>query len=97
MKTTNTIGIALALASSLTVNLKAQDIYVILPGIQKVGEYTTSGATVNSSLISGFGSSISDLAISSVPEPSAIALAGLGAVAFWLGRRRKITFDGPLN
>jgi DNA-binding beta-propeller fold protein YncE len=47
-----------------------------------IGEYTTSGATVNASLISGL-SSPENIAIGTVPEPSAIALAGLGAAAFF--------------
>jgi hypothetical protein len=129
MKTTNTIGIALALTCSLAATLQAQDIYVASYEKGSIGEYTTSGATVNASLISGLhypsGIAISGndlfvlndstesveeyttsgtpvdaslitglsdpltIAISPVPEPSTIALAGLGAAAFCLLRRRK--------
>jgi hypothetical protein len=52
-----------------------------------VGEYTTSGATVNASLISGLDEP-TGIAISPAPEPSAAALAGLGAAALGLRRRR---------
>lgn len=47
-------GIALVLMCSLAVTLKAQNIYVTI-GNGTLGEYTTSGATVNASLISGLG------------------------------------------
>jgi hypothetical protein len=53
-----------------------------------VGEYTTAGATVNASLISGL-SGPHGIAISSVPEPSAGVLVALGATALWLWRRCK--------
>jgi MYXO-CTERM domain-containing protein len=53
-----------------------------------VGEYTTGGATVNASLISGLYDATA-IAISPAPEPSAGALAALGAAALWLWHRRK--------
>lgn len=37
--------------------LKAQNLYVVNSGNNTIGEYTTSGTTVNSSLISGLGTS----------------------------------------
>jgi len=43
-----------------------------------IGEYTTSGTTVNATLIAGL-TGLTSIAIS--PEPSAGALAGLGAAA----------------
>ena len=77
-------GVALALALSLTATLRAQDLYVVSRDSETikgaVGEYTTSGA-VDASLISGLNVP-GGIAISPVPEPSTIALAGLGAVAF---------------
>lgn len=43
---------------------------------------TTSGATVNAVLISGLDAPF--VAISPVPEPSPIVLAGVGAALLWL-------------
>ena len=67
----------------------AQNIYVA-NGNDTVGEYGMDGSVVNAALISGLDDPGS-IAISSVPEPSAGALAGLGATSlwFWLWRRRK--------
>ena len=53
-----------------------------------IGEYTTSGAMVNASLIMGLGNT-GYIALGPVPEPSAGALTGLGAVALCLWRLRK--------
>jgi len=54
MKTTKkSYGIALALTCSLTVALKAQNIYVSNLGDNTIGEYGLDGSTVNASLISG--------------------------------------------
>ncbi|HUA65398.1 MAG TPA: hypothetical protein VME24_06095 [Alphaproteobacteria bacterium] len=63
MKNTNKIsGIALALTCRLAATLNAQDLFVTEHG-GTIGEYTTTGATVNASLISGlnqpFGIAIS--------------------------------------
>lgn len=89
MKTRNMIyGFALALTCGLAATLKAQNIYVANYGNDTIGEYTTSGATVNASLVTGLVSPMG-IAISPVPEPSSGALAGLGAAALWLRRRRK--------
>jgi hypothetical protein len=63
-------------------------LFVANYGNGTVGEYTISGATVNTSLISGLNGPLG-IAISPVPEPSASALAGLGAAALWLWHRRK--------
>ena len=53
MKTSKIIcRIILVLTSGLAATLKAQDIYVSNYG-GGIGEYTLSGATVNTSLISG--------------------------------------------
>lgn len=52
MKTTKiAYGIALALTWGLATSLKAQNLYVADFNNATVGEYTTSGATVNASLI----------------------------------------------
>src|SRR5580693_6407606 len=54
MKTTKKIySITLALTCCLTVTLKAQDIYVANYDSGTIGEYTTSGTTINADLVSG--------------------------------------------
>jgi flagellar basal body rod protein FlgG len=64
--------------------ITGNDLYVV--NDNKVGEYTLSGQTINSSLITGLnGASYIDV----VPEPSTMALAGLGTVGLWFLRRRK--------
>src|SRR5450759_241341 len=65
-------------------------------GAGTIGEYTTSGATVNASLISGSGFYPTNIAVSAapvsapVPEPStyAMMLAGLGLIGFIAYRRK---------
>ena len=61
------------------------DVFVEL---STLGEYGLDGSTLNASLISGINSP-ADIAIRPVPEPSAVALAGLGAATLWLWRRCK--------
>ena len=51
-----------------------------------IGEYTTSGATVNASLVSGLNGPIG---IAVVPEPSAWALLGIAAAALLAFRPRR--------
>ena len=51
-----------------------------------IGEYTTSGTTVNAAVITGLPEA-SGVVIT--PEPSTVALAGLGAAAFCVWRRRR--------
>jgi hypothetical protein len=60
-----------------------------------IGEYTTSGAAVNPSLLSGSerNTGIYGIAISQAPEPSTVALAGLGAAALWMCRRKQFLAD----
>lgn len=53
-----------------------------------IGEYTTSGATVNTALVSGL-SNPAFLDVEPTPEPSTLALAGLGAASLLAFRRRK--------
>ncbi|HTV39721.1 MAG TPA: PEP-CTERM sorting domain-containing protein [Candidatus Sulfotelmatobacter sp.] len=54
-------------------------------GNGSVSEYTTSGALVDASLISGLDG---PYGIAVTPEPSTVALAGLGVGALWLWRRK---------
>lgn len=70
------------------ITISGNDLFVANSGSGTVGEFTTSGATVNASLVSGLDAP-TGIAISPVPEPSGSALAGLGAAALWLWRRRK--------
>ena len=55
------------------------DLYVAEDNAGKVGEYGLDGSTINASLITGLTAPTA-LLIYPAPEPSAIALAGLGAV-----------------
>ena len=68
--------------------ISGNDLFVANFSNGTVGEYTTSGATVNASLISGLDRPY-DIAIGPVPEPSTVALMGLGAASLWLWRRGK--------
>ena len=64
MKTTKkSYAIALALTFGLAATLKAQNLYIAVGG-GAIGEYTTSGATVNAALITGLISVPWALAIS---------------------------------
>ena len=52
-----------------------------MPGAGAIGEYTTSGATVNASLISGLNSPVFLAIVSTaspVPEPRSLTLLALG-------------------
>jgi hypothetical protein len=66
--------------------VSGSDLFVANSSSNTIGEYTTSGATVNASLISGLNSPIGlAIAPTTVPEPGTlmllgIALLGLGAV-----------------
>src|SRR5450759_792596 len=72
------------------------DLFVTNANPGTIGEYTTSGATVNASLISGSGFYPTNIAVSAapvsapVPEPStyAMLLAGLGLIGFIAYRRK---------
>jgi hypothetical protein len=50
-----------------------------------IGEYTTAGALVNAALITG----LNDPSYLTTPEPTTLALAGLGGLSLLLARRRK--------
>ncbi len=58
-----------------------------------VGEYTTSGATVNASLITGLnvpiGIAVTPTSVS-VPEPSTFVLMGLGFAVLFVALRRRM-------
>ena len=59
-----------------------------------IGEYTTSGATVNAALISGLNSPsgiaiAADATPTAVPEPVTLALVGVGLAGIGFTRRRK--------
>ena len=62
------------------------------PGTGTVGEYTTSGATVNAALISGLGSPIGIVIgadVAAVPEPTTLAFFCLGLAGMVVFTRRK--------
>jgi hypothetical protein len=65
------------------------DLYVSSYGGNEIGEYTTSGGTLNANLIMGVGGIN---AIVLVPEPStwAMLLGGLGLLAFCVRTRRTL-------
>jgi len=63
-------------------------IYVANYGSGTIGEYTTAGATVNASLVSGLNEP-EYLDVETVPEPSTLALAGLGGLALLRLRRQR--------
>jgi hypothetical protein len=76
--------------------ISGNDLFVGNQDNGTVGEYTTSGATVNASLISGLFNPIG-VTVGPVPEPSTVALAGLGTAAFWFGRRRTVDWACDLR
>jgi len=57
----------------------------------RIGEYTTSGATVNAALVTGLNDP-QGIAVEDVPEPStwAMVLGGLGLLALRLRTRRTV-------
>jgi hypothetical protein len=62
-------------------------LFVASVGNNTIGEYTTSGATVNASLVSGLGR-YNPWGLEVVPEPSTMALIGIGMGALYLIHRR---------
>ena len=63
-------------------------IYVANYGSGTIGEYTTAGATVNASLVSGLNEP-EYLDVETVPEPSTLALAALGGLSLLRLLRRR--------
>jgi len=77
----------LGLASGLAVS--GNSLFVAAQSLNTIGEYdAVSGATVNSSLVTGL-SSPTGIAISSVPEPSAVSLCVVGLGGLAMMRRRR--------
>jgi hypothetical protein len=76
--------------------VSGSNLFVVNQGNGTISEYTTSGAVVNASLISGL-SSPGGIAIADVPEPSSLALLfsilGMGAFGLcaWAWRRNRKT------
>jgi len=77
----------LGYASGLAVSRNS--LFVASQSLNTIGEYdAVSGATVNSSLVTGL-SSPTGIAISSVPEPSALSLLAIGLGGLTMMRRRR--------
>lgn len=70
--------------------ISGNDLFVLKSDNESIGEYGLDGSTVNASLIYGLND---PMAIAITPEPSTIALAGLGAamvaVREWRCPRRR--------
>jgi hypothetical protein len=71
------------LSGPVGIAVDGSDLFVTNGFGNTIGEYTTSGATVNASLISGLNAPTGIAIISTVPEPSslpllALAVAGIG-------------------
>jgi hypothetical protein len=59
--------------------ISGSDLFVTNAGNNTIGEYTTSGATVNASLVSGSGLNFPNgIAIVSTPEPPTSLVLGTG-------------------
>ena len=69
--------------------ISGNDLFVANTLDGTIGEYSTFGATVSASLISGLDGPVLGVAISPVPEPSSGMLAGVAAAVFWLWSSRK--------
>lgn len=75
--------------SPVAITISGNDLFIVnFAASGDVEEWTTSGTTVNSSLISGLDEP-SGIAIGPGRSLSAIALAGVGAAALLAIRRRK--------
>ena len=59
----------------------------------QIGEYTTSGATVNPALISGLADPEGIAVVSTVPEPSSLTLTLVGLIAGGLVFRNHLVLD----
>lgn len=84
-------GLLVALLGMLSINVAHAQIFVANTGNGTIGEYTTSGATVNASLISDLNSP-DGIAVVATPEPStwALLLSGLGMLV--VGRLSQARF-----
>ncbi len=79
-------GIIFALACILAATLKAQDLYVVNNGSNKIGEYRLDGSTVNASLISGLN----------YPQGIAISGTNLFVSSYGNGTIGKYTTSGTV-
>ncbi len=86
----------LGLNSGYGLAISGSDMFVTNFNNGTIGEYTTAGAVVNASLISGLNK---PFGITVVPEPSTLALLGVGAlglIAYVWRRRAKTMVRGLL-
>jgi hypothetical protein len=66
------------------------DLFVANLGSGTIGEYTTSGATENASLISGLDGPFGIVMVHHVPQPASLALFGVGFGVIGLIQRRSL-------
>ena len=70
------------------ITVSGEDLYVVTSGSNNIGEYTTSGATVNAALVTGNHNFSYVTVVQPVPEPSTWAMLAAGFGVLLLYRRR---------